>query len=206
MDRLLASRPFALIVTILLLAGGVALAAWAVSNIPGRTPAAPSQTAAEQSAPPATDAPARSEETPDDDAPPEDDAGSVADEAAPEPTATPADPELLVTLGAGVPAPAGRGDQHLYDFQYRLSDLHPPQPQTAELRLDIVPAGGTPVYTETFAAATRFDEPRADVTWRDLRDSWRGRNGPYATVVVLSDTLPSLIQALGEPAAGVPRR
>ena len=61
---------------------------------------------------------------------------------------------------------------------------------------------GTLVYTETFAAATRFDTVDPVIRWTDLRANWAGRVMTYTTIAVLSDTLPALTQVLG-PAGSV---
>ncbi|MEZ4716145.1 MAG: CapA family protein [Caldilineaceae bacterium] len=73
----------------------------------------------------------------------------------------------------------------------------------ATLQLDIVPAGGKPVYRELFAAATRFDTLEDDLAWTDLRAAWRGRESDYDRIVVLTETMPALIQALGDPGTNV---
>ncbi len=56
---------------------------------------------------------------------------------------------------------------------------------------------GTPVYTITFAAATRFDTPFPQTTWQEVRSAWAGESTTFTAVSVLTPTLPALEQILG---------
>ena len=54
-----------------------------------------------------------------------------------------------------------------------------------------------PVHTFTFAAASRFDTIDTGMTLESLQQTWQGRNEQIETLLVLSDTLPSLTRILG---------
>lgn len=72
-----------------------------------------------------------------------------------------------------------------------------------------------PVYTVTFAAATRFDTIHPVIAWRRLQGLWRGEAlapderdeanlGPdFTRITVLTETLPILTQVLGHPGSSV---
>ena len=209
MDKLLASRPFAMALGALMLVAGLALGSWALRHFP---PTAPTTTATNLAAPSAAEG-----STPDG----QHQALTVTTaltttmaaqvDAAPRPTPAPV---LQVTLGAGVPGSLSqainslvlsttlRTDAGLAATQIVTATGGASQggdPVAAHVTLDIVPAGGTPAYTEYFAAATRFDAVAPELTRAEVRAIWRGRSDDFSAVAVLTDTLPGLIQALGEP-------
>ena len=203
MDKLLASRPIAIALSALMLIAGVALAVWALSHIPTGTAAdvaavatvsTPTETTADTTAPAETDAgPA--------------DTPTTAPTAAPSPTPP---PRVLITLGRGVPATLAAAvesavisDTTFITSTATVGGAETQSDPAATLQLDIVPAGGKPVYRELFAAATRFDTLEDDLAWTDLRAAWRGRASDYDRIVVLTETMPALIQALGDPGTNV---
>jgi hypothetical protein len=199
MDKFLASRPIAIAISALLLLAGISLAVWGLRHMPSMG------TSADQPAPVAdADATDAASTTTAEEATPVD---IKTEEAPPTPTApatpTPA-PQVLVTLGPGVPGPlaAAVHSAIISDTTFITATTDTSAP-AATLELSIVPAGGDPVYQALFAAATRFDTLEEEVAWTDLRNTWRGRADRFDRIVVLSDTLPALIQTLGQPGDAV---
>ncbi len=58
-------------------------------------------------------------------------------------------------------------------------------------------AGGSAIYTTTFAAAVRFDTVFPETSWQTLQATWAGDVTTYTAVAVLTTTLPALEQVLG---------
>ena len=58
---------------------------------------------------------------------------------------------------------------------------------------------GRPIYTQTFAAASRFDTINPVISWADLQRMWQGEALTYTSIALISDTLPALQQILGSP-------
>lgn len=76
---------------------------------------------------------------------------------------------------------------------------------TATLRLDWQP-GGVPVYREVYVPAARFDTVFSQADSTLVGALWRGEpteDAGYATLAVLSDTLPGLVALLGAPGSAV---
>ncbi|MBK8046845.1 MAG: CapA family protein [Anaerolineales bacterium] len=69
--------------------------------------------------------------------------------------------------------------------------------------LSLKPSDGDPLYQYTFVAATRFDTVSPQITLANLRRSWSTTTPTYTQVVVLSDTLPALVQVLGNAGRAV---
>jgi poly-gamma-glutamate synthesis protein (capsule biosynthesis protein) len=72
--------------------------------------------------------------------------------------------------------------------------------------LDLDPTQGQPIYDLYFAAASRFDTIDPSISMQDIRGLWQSTGAAddseatiYRAVAVLSDTIPSLVQLLGEP-------
>lgn len=71
---------------------------------------------------------------------------------------------------------------------------------TVTLRLDTDPNGGAPVYRSVYAVAARFDTIHPVISSTLVLDLWSGQgvqDAEYAQIVVLSETLPSLVTLLG---------
>jgi poly-gamma-glutamate synthesis protein (capsule biosynthesis protein) len=66
------------------------------------------------------------------------------------------------------------------------------------LYLDWNAAGGSAIYTATFAAAVRFDTVFPATTWETIQATWAGDVTTYTAVSVLTSTLPALEQVLGD--------
>jgi len=81
------------------------------------------------------------------------------------------------------------------------------KPVTVHLGIDA--AGARPVYEQLYAPATRFDTIDPGIGWTELKRAWTGRsntgrnNNEVEAVVVLTDTLPALTQLLGKPGPSV---
>lgn len=58
---------------------------------------------------------------------------------------------------------------------------------------------GSPVYTQVFAVADRFDAPTPAISWNQVQSTWQGDNRRYRSLAVLEDTLPALESVLGPP-------
>lgn len=71
----------------------------------------------------------------------------------------------------------------------------------ALMQLDLNPTQGSVFYTQTFAAATRFDTINPAIDWKSLTSIWQGEAMTYTSVALLTDTLPALTQILGIPGA-----
>ncbi|WP_298981104.1 CapA family protein [Caldilinea sp.] len=129
-------------------------------------------------------------------------------EAQTTPTTAPQTPPISIWLDADA-APA------LRDAVESLSvdGVHfATAPEDAALRLSAEPGPNAQrAYTLTFAAATRFDTIHPLIAWREVQALWRGEPleiadasslslAPQLTrIVVLTETLPLLTQALGAP-------
>jgi poly-gamma-glutamate synthesis protein (capsule biosynthesis protein) len=67
------------------------------------------------------------------------------------------------------------------------------------IRFGVTPLAGAPVYTVTFAVASRFDTVAPALTAQEVRRNWSSGTVSYTQIAVLSDTLPALQTILGEP-------
>lgn len=154
----------------LLLLAGVGLLLWAVDHIPTQQRWAAAQTAALAEVKPS--------------APPA---------AAPQPPQA-----VVVVLLPGVPAEVQRSSEQLAAQQgWRLATSPEPNPT---LQLDLNAAAGELLYTQTFAAATRFDRIDPQIEWATLQAVWQGADqSQFTAVAVLSPTLPALHALLGAP-------
>lgn len=124
--------------------------------------------------------------------------------SSPTPTATPvpSPAALPVTVGLDVDLPS----QLLEEIAQVASSAQNLFTQasvllTSTVRLDWNAVDGTPFYTQTFAATTRFDLIDPTLDWHDLQSMWQGEPLTYTAIAVLSDTLPALMQVLGPPGA-----
>jgi poly-gamma-glutamate synthesis protein (capsule biosynthesis protein) len=123
---------------------------------------------------------------------------NAAGQASPGPTASPAPPTLAVALGdapAGVEAALLAAAAGLSDTMILTT--------TAEIgpaiTFGVEPTGASPVYTVTFAVASRFDTLAPALSWAAVRDNWSRGTVSYTQVAVLSDTLPALQAVLDAP-------
>jgi hypothetical protein len=112
----------------------------------------------------------------------------------------PAPDPAIVELGEGLPA-------EVVDAILAVA-VEPGQAFTVaadvalpDLRLDLDgQEGGPVVYRQYFAAATRFDTIDPAISLAEIRDAWSGEStttAGYASVAVLTSTLPALAQILG---------
>lgn len=153
----------------LLIVSGVALWLWALDHLPGRTGLATAR-------------------------------GNQATLANAQP-ATPATTvpweQVVVAMLPGVPDAVQQVSQRLATERgFRLTTS--PEPGAA-VRIDLTPAAGDLLYTQTFAAATRFDRIDPQLAWTVLQAAWQGQTAAFTAVAVLSDTLPALHHLLGAP-------
>ncbi len=70
----------------------------------------------------------------------------------------------------------------------------------SSVRLDWEETRGEPIFSQFFAAATRFDTIDLNLRRLHLERAWQGDTRTFTQVAVLSDTLPALTQLLGPPA------
>ena len=177
---------------IILIATGLGLGVWAVTQLVAApdpavlTIAGAAANGAASAARPAADA----DSTP----------AAVETASQAEPTATSV-PAVAVQLEPGVAAGLRTALADLAVDGARI--VTPTAGLPTLIRLGTAPVTGTLVYTETFAAATRFDTVDTAIRWGDLRANWAGRVMTYTTIAVLSDTLPALTQVLGPPGPAV---
>ncbi len=106
------------------------------------------------------------------------------------------DPSARVSLGDLVDALAIANSAFITDSS-QITTTTTKEPITLQLGIDAT--GSRPVYEQLYVPATRFDTIDPGIRWVELKNAWSGRNRDVDAVVVLTDTLPALTQLLGEP-------
>lgn len=125
----------------------------------------------------------------------------LAAQEVPEPTVA-AGERLTLSLGEGLPTELVSAATQLVQEHTGIV-IVPHGRSDAAVLLNWEAEGGEPLYQQFFVAATRFDT--IDLTLRTLHieRAWRGDTRRFKAVVALEETLPALIQLLGEPGESV---
>lgn len=169
--------------SILLTLSGLSLGIWSCTHLPA------SQLVASNQATSAESTPTEAVETATD--------GSA--QPTPQPTSTPTPAAAVIGWDEALP-------HSLVEIANRLaiSETHvftvPTEARPMTLRLDFTAEKGYPFYRQFFAAATQFDTIDPTISQETLQQIWHGEaeaSAPYSQIVVLSDTLPSLVHLLG---------
>jgi poly-gamma-glutamate synthesis protein (capsule biosynthesis protein) len=175
--------------SLLMVVTGVALGAWAFSQLP--TPNQNSlEIAADGAIAPTTVS------------------SSVQRLIAAEPTQDPATPTATAQLAA--PIVIGMSEDLPLSLSKVIAGIvltrtdiftAPTTAVSVTLRLETDDSGGTPIYRAVYVPATRFDVIHPAIDSESIRTLWRGdpiaEDASYAQIAVVSDTLPSLTTLLG---------
>lgn len=168
--------------------GGLAVGAWALTQIPTLPTSNDSAVAA---AVPPSPLP-----TP----------ASAALPAAPAPTSplpvVPDTPSLMIALADGLPATLVAAATDLQLAQAGVRTVPATSPDAAVI-LDWNESGGEVAYRQVFAAAARFDTIDLSLRMRGIQQAWDGGGRVFRSVAILEETLPALTQLLGEPGPSV---
>jgi hypothetical protein len=105
---------------------------------------------------------------------------------------------LVMALAEGMPVGLQRVISETMAVQPGLR-LAPSAATSYTLALDWQAEDGTPLYTQTFAAAAPFNTIFPTTTYTAVQAAWAGEVGDFTGVAVLTTTLPALTQILGEP-------
>lgn len=129
---------------------------------------------------------------------------AAAETAPPAPTAAPTStptplPALSLHSATGVPSQIAAA---LWQAEQSPVSEAASDPAEADFALNFQPGAGSfvQVYEQTFAASTRFDSLRQDVTFAEIQALWQQQSQtdpPFQAAVVLSQTLPGLEVLLG---------
>ncbi|MEZ4583056.1 MAG: CapA family protein [Caldilineaceae bacterium] len=202
MDKLLASRPIAIALSALMLIAGLALAVWALGHIPTSTAAdvAAAATRAHSDRGVSGRRSRHREPIPGRPTP------TTAPTAASSPTSRAS--RVLITLGRGVPTTlASRAVRHHLRYHVHHDHRQHGQRETpvgfrGYVATGHCARGGKPVYRELLPRPPASTRWRMNFAWTDLRGvAWR--ESDYDRIVVLTETMPAPIQALGDPGTNV---
>jgi poly-gamma-glutamate synthesis protein (capsule biosynthesis protein) len=106
---------------------------------------------------------------------------------------------LILTLGDGLPPAVGGAISNTVAAQPGLQL----GATGAHLRIDWQADGGSMLYGQTFAVATRFNTVVLSMTLTTLQTAWQGETMGELAIAVLNENVPALTTVLGAPGPAV---